>query len=188
MKSTLLAVGFCSLAVSVQAGIELVSNGGFETGDFSGWTHTGLLTYTKVDSLGAHSGSYGYDEGAVTIPHYISQILSTVPNTAYAIDFWLRPNGTSGFESVVKWGGNTIYDATDQTVTTSGLTVHAWNQVHFNVVATSSSTTLELGLRQDVGWSQLDDVSVTAVPEPSTYLAGLSAIGMLGLFAWKSRK
>ncbi|MEI8021760.1 MAG: PEP-CTERM sorting domain-containing protein [Schlesneria sp.] len=27
-----------------------------------------------------------------------------------------------------------------------------------------------------------------AVPEPSTYLAGLSAIGMLGLFGWRNRK
>jgi len=29
---------------------------------------------------------------------------------------------------------------------------------------------------------------VTAVPEPSTYLAGLGAFVMLGLFAWRSRK
>ena len=29
---------------------------------------------------------------------------------------------------------------------------------------------------------------LTAVPEPSTYLAGLSALGMLGLFGWRSRK
>lgn len=36
----------------------------------------------------------------------------------------------------------------------------------------------------------LDDLNVqlTAVPEPSTYLAGLSALGMLGLFSWRNRK
>jgi hypothetical protein len=34
----------------------------------------------------------------------------------------------------------------------------------------------------------LDNVSLTAVPEPSTYLAGLSALGMLGLFGWRNRK
>ena len=29
---------------------------------------------------------------------------------------------------------------------------------------------------------------VTAVPEPSTYLAGFTALGMLGIFGWKRRK
>jgi PEP-CTERM motif len=29
---------------------------------------------------------------------------------------------------------------------------------------------------------------ITAVPEPSTYLAGLSALGMLSLFGWRNRK
>ena len=28
----------------------------------------------------------------------------------------------------------------------------------------------------------------SAVPEPSTYIAGLSALGMLGLFGWRNRK
>jgi hypothetical protein len=32
------------------------------------------------------------------------------------------------------------------------------------------------------------DLAPIAVPEPSTYLAGLSALGMLGLFGWRSRK
>lgn len=39
--------------------------------------------------------------------------------------------------------------------------------------------------------SNLGDSSATdfsSVPEPSTYLAGLSALGMLGLFGWRSRK
>jgi len=31
-------------------------------------------------------------------------------------------------------------------------------------------------------------LSYTAVPEPSTYLAGLGALGMLGIFGWKNRK
>ena len=29
---------------------------------------------------------------------------------------------------------------------------------------------------------------IQAVPEPSTYLAGLSALGMLGFFGWRKRK
>ena len=36
--------------------------------------------------------------------------------------------------------------------------------------------------------SDVFTVNLTAVPEPSTYLAGLSALGMLGLFGWRNRK
>lgn len=32
------------------------------------------------------------------------------------------------------------------------------------------------------------DRAMTPVPEPSTYLAGLSALGMLGVFGWRNRK
>lgn len=31
-------------------------------------------------------------------------------------------------------------------------------------------------------------VNVNVVPEPSTYLAGLGALGMLGLFGWRNRR
>ncbi len=34
----------------------------------------------------------------------------------------------------------------------------------------------------EAGWS------LQPVPEPSTYLAGLSALGMLGVFSWRNRK
>jgi len=34
----------------------------------------------------------------------------------------------------------------------------------------------------------LTEFQVSSVPEPSTYLAGLSALGMLGMFGWRNRK
>lgn len=39
----------------------------------------------------------------------------------------------------------------------------------------------------DVGLVQLD-IATKCVPEPSTVFAGLSALGLLGLFGWKNRK
>lgn len=44
--------------------------------------------------------------------------------------------------------------------------------------APGSPTALRVEMRGDVA----------PVPEPSTYLAGLSALGMLGLFGWRNRK
>lgn len=41
-------------------------------------------------------------------------------------------------------------------------------------------------------WEEIDAVTLTGsdiapVPEPSTYISGLSALGMLGLFGWRKR-
>ena len=38
------------------------------------------------------------------------------------------------------------------------------------------------------GEFNFDNVRLTAVPEPSTYLAGLSALGILGWFGRKNRR
>ncbi len=57
-----------------------------------------------------------------------------------------------------------------------------------------SGTTLEIILSDnggDLTWIFVDEIKfgdTAPVPEPSTYLAGLSALGMLGLFGWRSRK
>ena len=47
---------------------------------------------------------------------------------------------------------------------------------------------LRLGMWHDVNVRSYQGIIETPVPEPSTYLAGLSALGMLGLSAWRSRK
>ena len=39
-----------------------------------------------------------------------------------------------------------------------------------------------------VGMTYWDNASLSVVPEPSTCFAGLSALGMLGLFGWRHRK
>ena len=37
----------------------IVANGDFETGDFTGWTLTGPQTFTAVDTLAPHTGTFG---------------------------------------------------------------------------------------------------------------------------------
>ena len=39
-----------------------------------------------------------------------------------------------------------------------------------------------------VGGYNLNQDMLGIVPEPSTYLAGLGALGMLGMFGWKNRR
>ncbi len=59
------------------------------------------------------------------------------------------------------------------------------------VTVPAGSTGFYMGTMDGYGWANNTgefNVSVTAVPEPGTYLAGLSALGMLGMFAWRNRK
>ena len=169
-------VAFIALNTPSSA-VSLVTNGGFETGDFTGWT--GGLPDNFVASGNAsfvHTGNNGVAFGSAESLSDLSQSLTTVIGTTYDVTFWLNSNGVTPNEVKVTWGGLTIFDQTN--ITASG-----WTQYSFLETATSTSTLLDFGLRQDSFYSGLDDISVTsisAVPEASTWamlLIGFAGIG-----------
>ena len=93
---TLSAAALLLCAVgSARATGNLVVNGGFETGNFDGWTLTGNTGYLGVASYAAHSGNYGAFFGAIGSPTYLtqSQNLSTTAGDTYTLSFWLKNNG-----------------------------------------------------------------------------------------------
>jgi len=172
--------GLFYVAAPVRAG-NLVVNGGFETGNFSGWTtiptpqgENDVVLQAGFDGVTPHSGNYMAGFGA-NIPPYeagISQAILTDPGATYTISYWLANNPGSPVKFDAYWGTTLLSD-----ISTEG--AFSFTQFTFTETATTSSTTLLFEGYQPPAYFYLDDVSVTvaSVPEPSSVL--LALIGMI---------
>jgi len=148
----------------------LIVNGGFETGDFTGWTVTGTMQYFGVLPMAARSGVYGAWFGDIEGITSISQTVATVPGVTYELSFWVaNPIGNVNYAELW-WDGNLIDSVQNSEP-------FGWDQVSFLVTATTGSTEFKIGGNNPPGYWTLDDFSlVEAVPEPSSL--GLGALGV----------
>src|SRR5262249_24292785 len=139
----------------------LVANCGFETGDFTDWALSGDLSYTGVDDVSSHSGSFGAFLGPIHDLGFMAQMLSTTPGETYKLTFWLA-NAGGGVDGglsnhfQVYWNGSLIFDGID-------LPDFPYTQYEFNdLVATSASTELKIGFYNVPSYFFLDDVVAKA--------------------------
>ena len=160
------------LATVPAQAFNLITNGDFETGNFSGWNQSGNTGFTFVN--GNNEASFG----PIGSLGYISQTINTVSGQEYTFSYLLANDGGSPnqFQSLIE--DNTVFLAIN--ADPMGLTPYS-----FSFTASSNSTNIQFGFQQDPSFWRLDNVSVTPVPEPLTILGSIAAIGFATRFERK---
>ena len=157
-----------------------VVNGGFESGDFSGWTLTGDTGFSGVDALAARSGAFGAFFGP-TAPGGISQSFATVANTAYVVSFSLSLVDSSQPNSF-SW----TWNGAAQTPSFNNASRFSFTDFSTVVNATAASSMLAFTFLDPQSFWLLDTVSVAVVPEPPVTV--LLGAGLLSLLAARTRR
>jgi hypothetical protein len=160
-----------------------VTNGGFETGDFTGWVQTGDTGFSGVDFFSARSGTYGAFFGPTEVGG-ISQSFATVAATSYRVSFSLRLDDSS-IPNSFSWSWNGVA----QGLSFNNAAGFGYTDFSSVISATGATSTIAFNFRNPQSFWELDNVSVTiaAVPEPETYALMLAGVGALGAIARRRR-
>lgn len=182
-------------------GVNIVSDPSFESGTAGsytgamgdGWVVTAgtgaicnSITFAGCGNVGnANTGSQMAFLDWSNSSNTITQDLTTVIGQTYTISYWVADGQPNLLE--VMFGGSMLFDGT---APANGTLSGAYVEYTFNATATSTSTVLAFSGQRTTGrgGTLLDDVSVTAVPEPATGL--LTSVALLGLVVlrWRHSK
>jgi len=184
------------------AGPNLITNGGFESSTFNGGFttfaagSTALTGWTigqdSVDLINTYwapaSGSYSLDLSG-NYDGTISQSFATVIGQKYVVSFDMAANPDDHGDPVkVMQAGlsqQPLYSFSSVGHTHANM---GWTTQSFSFIAAASNSTLFFASLQDsAGGVALDNISVTAVPEPETYAMLLAGLGLMGAVARRRR-
>lgn len=200
MKKILLILALLAFVPATGSATELVINGGFETGDLTGWSSTGEVTVGTAGfwDVDPYSGTYmavlspwGFLDSGIRQDVDTAGYTSATVSFAYklgALDWMIGDPGTDSLQ--VYLGTHLIYERAIDDALGGGTTTTPWITVSYAVPTEWLGESLQF-----IFWNEsvapgdplqntvafIDDVSVTAtVPDLSSTLL-LLGMGLTGL-------
>ncbi len=210
-RLSVLAIGCCSVILlnpGASAAFLTIDNPSFEypaqnpgvaANTINGWTRTGSAGvwnpgsqyYNNIGHPLPNGSQVGWSSGGTATQTLVATLQ---PNTTYTLSIAvggrndISPGVGTSYAVQLLVAGSPVAWVTPVTPP-----ILAWTTL--TATYTSPSSVLagqHLVILISATQRQLDfdnvKLEATSVPEPSTYLAGLSALGMLGVFGWRTRK
>jgi len=150
-------------SVTEDAGPAVIVNGGFETGNLTGWTTSGSHVDVQQLELGGGFGHFTAELAPTSVLETLAQNITTSPGQHYFVSFTVIGDPEAGHSPLtVSWDGVTLLSLTD---VPAGV-----NNYAFDVLgdASLSTTSLQFTYADDGTGLLLDQVAVSPATGPAT--------------------